>query len=640
MKSVNRTISTIIVFFVSLVIYFMTTSPDLSFTDSGELAAVCCKLGIAHPSGYPLFSMLGYLWTLLPLPFTKIYSLNLFASFLTAASAGVFFNLNYSLIKYLNNLLPEKKGQSKKLKLHDSKHSKPAINQINESSIAILSLIVAFIFAFSSTVWSQAEAIEVYPLQVFIICLVLYTFVEAMTLQHGTKEMKLMTAAFLLGLGFTNHLTTMLLILPVIFLYFIPPKTNAEPVNNKFKFLFILFIPFFLALSLYIYMPLRSAALPDLNWGWVHRSFQKFLYHVQGKQYQVWMFSGLATIKQNFSKFLELIPYQLGWVGIATLLTGLWYGYKLSKPIFWFLIILITSCLLYTLNYSIHDIDTYFIQAFIGIILFSGIGIFFIIRKFQKILIVFFIIPVLCIMMNFTENNNSKNYLVPEYTRIMIDNLEPNAIIISSQWDYFCSAFWYKQRVEGYRADVTLIEQELLRRTWYINQFRVWYPQVYDSSRSEVDLFMQDLEIFESGGNYNPASIQSRYVAMLNSFIDKNYNKRPIYVTLDIIDKEPDVARNYFKAPIGFAFRLYKNTTISKINIDNINIDKFLLSSRGKTDHLSIGIVEIASVNLANMGRYALNSGQRKEAEEAFRLAIRANPNNNTAAEGLRLLNK
>ena len=63
-------------FFV-LIIYLITIAPSVVQIDSGELAAVQATLGIAHPTGYPLFTIIGYIFSLIPLPFTKIYQLNL-----------------------------------------------------------------------------------------------------------------------------------------------------------------------------------------------------------------------------------------------------------------------------------------------------------------------------------------------------------------------------------------------------------------------------------------------------------------------------------------------------------------------------------------------------------------------------------
>ncbi|MEZ4651898.1 MAG: DUF2723 domain-containing protein [Candidatus Eisenbacteria bacterium] len=42
-----------------LVLYLTTLQRDVGIIDSGELAGVAARLGVAHPTGYPLYSMLG-----------------------------------------------------------------------------------------------------------------------------------------------------------------------------------------------------------------------------------------------------------------------------------------------------------------------------------------------------------------------------------------------------------------------------------------------------------------------------------------------------------------------------------------------------------------------------------------------------
>ena len=68
---------------VSLTVFFIymtTLAPSVLHIDAGELAAVQATLGIAHPTGYPLFTILGYLFLLIPLPFAKIFSANILSS--------------------------------------------------------------------------------------------------------------------------------------------------------------------------------------------------------------------------------------------------------------------------------------------------------------------------------------------------------------------------------------------------------------------------------------------------------------------------------------------------------------------------------------------------------------------------------
>jgi hypothetical protein len=65
---------------IIFIFYFTSIAPSVVQIDSGELAAVQCTLGIAHPTGYPLFTILGYLFSLIPLPFSKIFQLNILSA--------------------------------------------------------------------------------------------------------------------------------------------------------------------------------------------------------------------------------------------------------------------------------------------------------------------------------------------------------------------------------------------------------------------------------------------------------------------------------------------------------------------------------------------------------------------------------
>ncbi|MBK6680559.1 MAG: DUF2723 domain-containing protein [Ignavibacteriales bacterium] len=82
------------------IIYFSTMAPSVLQIDTGELAAAQALPGIAHPTGYPLFTMLGWLFSLIPLPVSTIFQLNLFAAITT--TVGVYFFIK-SIYYILNN---------------------------------------------------------------------------------------------------------------------------------------------------------------------------------------------------------------------------------------------------------------------------------------------------------------------------------------------------------------------------------------------------------------------------------------------------------------------------------------------------------------------------------------------------------
>jgi len=88
--------------FVVFIVYLFTLAPSVVQIDSGELAAVQATLGIAHPTGYPLFTIIGYIFSLIPLPFTIIYQLNLLAAVFCSAGIAVFVYTAKLLLDNLN----------------------------------------------------------------------------------------------------------------------------------------------------------------------------------------------------------------------------------------------------------------------------------------------------------------------------------------------------------------------------------------------------------------------------------------------------------------------------------------------------------------------------------------------------------
>jgi len=629
MKNKKNLIFTIAVFIIALCVYIPTAAPDVSFIDCGELAAVCSTLGIAHPSGYPLFTLIGYLWTHLPVPFTEVYWLNILSSVLTAAAAAMFFNL---LLLIFNNLRLTKKNSGKK-------HI--AVPESDSSGSSFLVYTTAFIisiaFAFARTVWAQANTIEVYSLQIFLLTTIFYLFLKASFARERSRHLFL-AAGFVFGLGMSNHLTTMFSLPALLFLYFKQPGEKFSFGKDKLKFIGFIAIFILLGLSFYLYLPLRSSAEPTFNWGWVHRSLEKFLYHFQGKQYQIWMFSGSEFMKDNFFKFIKLLPLQFGWVGLAPLCYGVYVVFRASKELFWFLWLIIIVYLLYTLNYSIPDIDNYFIPVFLGLWLFAAAGLYAFARMNKKLVYAFVLIPLLSFALNLEENNYSGDCMAAEYTRIMTDNLEPDAVIISSQWDYFVSPFFYKQKVENLRPDITIIDPELVRRTWYQLTLEKWYPDLMAKCKPQREAFMRDLEVFEKfGAEKAPPSIQANYEAFLNCIIDSSIAaSRPVYITIEFFDKEKHIGAAYRKYPQGFALRLMKPTDTIAPSLDKIDISKLIKSAKDIGGRLPEAISTIVSVNIANIGKAALSEKNFDLAAKAFKTALEANPANREAQAGLK----
>jgi len=619
----------ILLFVITFIVYSFTTAPDVMFTDSGELSSAAATLGVSHPTGYPLFTILGFLWSKLPMGVSIILQMNLFSVFWAALSSIIIYlisNLvieNYSLFKIENNNTNIKNSKNSLSKTKENKKLKKNtiiteilvnnenknVNEVdnvidsihsNPTNVNLFSFLISLCFSFSLTLWAQTTSIEVYTLHFFMFSLIYY-FILQIYIQYKQNINyinNLYLLSFLIGLSFTNHLSTVLIIPGVLYFYFfILSDTNITAKLKQFPKIVVFLL---LGLSVYLYLPINSASDPLFNWGEVSDSFYKFYYHISGKQYQVWLFSDSAVFWSNIGKFFTLLPIQFGIIGLIVILFGLSTLFKMNKSIFLFLIINFFVSLIYVCGYTIHDIDSYFLTPLfpLFIVFIFGVTHYIFIsnipinsttsnnsKKSNFIIGFLSLILLINFTINYNINNQNDNYLVKDYTMNLTQNLEPKAIIITAQWDYFVSAFWYYQKITGYRTDIVLIEKELLRRTWYYKHLEKWYPKVYNNSKTEIDDFLVELNKFEKNENYNPIMIQTKFITLLNSFIDKNIKNRPVYLTNDVaFGENNEIGKNYTKVPVGFAFKL-DNESITNVpnsntnnNADNNNNNKYYTS--------------------------------------------------------------
>lgn len=87
----------LVVFTCVFAVYIRTLHPSLPGGDSGELITAAYELGVAHPPGYPLFTLLAKLVIVL-LPIGSVaYRVNLLCSFFGAVAASLLFSTSVRL---------------------------------------------------------------------------------------------------------------------------------------------------------------------------------------------------------------------------------------------------------------------------------------------------------------------------------------------------------------------------------------------------------------------------------------------------------------------------------------------------------------------------------------------------------------
>src|SRR3989344_5887507 len=76
-------------FFFTFLIYIKGISPSVYGGDSGDVILAAWFGGVAHPPGYPLNTMIGWVFTHLPITSNVAFKANLMAAFLHAAVVAV-----------------------------------------------------------------------------------------------------------------------------------------------------------------------------------------------------------------------------------------------------------------------------------------------------------------------------------------------------------------------------------------------------------------------------------------------------------------------------------------------------------------------------------------------------------------------
>ncbi|MFM8569201.1 MAG: DUF2723 domain-containing protein, partial [Candidatus Kapaibacterium sp.] len=632
---------------VSLLLYTTTMIPHVGFTDSGELAGACASLGVAHPTGYPLFVLIGHLWTLLPLPLSVIVKMNLFAAACTAFSASMMFLLLHLMLEWWDvtgltrpSLRP---SVAKRQRKRSPDEQVPATTEDagppSDSIRCLVAAAGALLYAFARTVWDQAVGIEVYSLHLALITSTLFLACKGIL---RSSDRTLYAAALLLGLSFTNHLTTILLVIPLTVLFFFPPRGTADlPSERMRRFLQLLGIVAACSL-IYGSLPLISRGDPLFNWGSVHRGWEQFSYHVFGKQYSVWMFSDEpgATRKQ-FAVFASLLPHNLAYIGIALSVAG--FILLLRTPSRRAMgVFLLSSCICgvgYSVNYSIPDIDSYFLSTFIALICSATLAVYAMLRSAPAAAYAFMLLPIVSVVDNKQVCDQSGNTLVRDYVHCMIDPLPTGSVVVSQQWDYLCSAFWYMQQVEGFRTDVVLIEKELLRRTWYPLQLSRWYPSFMATVKAPLDSYLTDLRDFERDSKEfmsdprRSASIQTKFIALLNSFVSNALLERhPVFATQEVLQSEAGFAADYTLSAFGLAVRIHTDPAPSLCDATRLPLQPFLSSAqRVNRTRLEKDIVSLASMELLNNVNVALALGDTPAAQWYARQATAVDPTNQRA---------
>ena len=275
MKRAPQAFDDLCVAVLALVVYLATLAPTVPTGDSGELITAAATLSLAHPTGYPLYLLLGHAFIRVFGFLSPAVAMNLFSA-LAAVGACL-------VVRRLVETLTRDR---------------------------ITSVATALLFAFSASLWSQATAARVYALGALLLALAL---LELVRLREGNGG-SLGRACLWFGLGMANHTVTIVLA-PLLLIAAFRFETRW---SARIKAA-LLSLP---GAALYAYIPIVASSDPVQNWG-DPTSWDRLLSYLTRESFWSKRYVDQADdLWLVAAHYLDRIPAELTWAGTALLLCG------------------------------------------------------------------------------------------------------------------------------------------------------------------------------------------------------------------------------------------------------------------------------------------------------------------------------
>ncbi len=178
--------------------FFHHMAPEVTLQDSGELVTGAFTFGVPHPPGYPLWALLGFVWSHFIVPFgNPAWRIGTLSAVTGAATVGVMALVMIRTIRLLLRSLPWSE----------------AIGERTADWIAAtIGFSSAVLFGFNRGVWLWACVSEMRVLNVFSFILISATFMAWML--QPKRRGCLYATLLLLGLSLANHQTIAVMAAP------------------------------------------------------------------------------------------------------------------------------------------------------------------------------------------------------------------------------------------------------------------------------------------------------------------------------------------------------------------------------------------------------------------------------------------
>jgi tetratricopeptide (TPR) repeat protein len=409
------------------VVYALGACRTIYVGDSGELVTAVAVLGIPHPSGYPLYVLLGKLWTV-ALPFGSIaFRMSLFSAVCAAAACGVLYRV------------------------------------ARETGLAApAALLSALLLAFSPTFWAEANVQRVYGLNALFVAGATLLAVRWHAAVDEARRRRLFIAAlFVAGLGATNH--TFMAVWAVAFVAF-AVATRRELVERPRK-LAVGGLAFAVGLLPYLYLPIRSRQDPVLDWG-NPEGLRSLVDVVTRRDFWERRFlENPADLVPIAADFVSGFYQEIGLPGVLLAVLGVAAAMRAQAQRRLLLLpalVVLGNLAALALHGSRSDIfiwHRYAIPSYVMLAWVAGWGGALVMAKLPKRLgLLMLAVPLAMLVRGFPAQDRSRYRIAEDFSRTLLQTLPPGAHLAASD-DNILFVLMYLHLVEEVRPDVDLILQ-------------------------------------------------------------------------------------------------------------------------------------------------------------------------------------
>ena len=432
-----------LLFTASFIAYVLCLGPGAYWIDSGELAGAGASLGLAHPPGQPLYSILAY--TAAQLPIGTI-------GFRISMVSGLFASLSVVLVYDLV------------LCCLNKTHREPAVHRAFAG-------VAALAFACSGGLILQAVRAEVYTLNLAILLFALRLAFECRSRAPAYDISHMLKIAFLLSLGLANHHLLVIAFFPPLLIWLFHERAGREAARKHGLSILLVGISGFIV---YAYLPLRALTDPLFNFG-DPRTFDRFIDVVTARSFQGSVGGESVDFSENVLAAVDMLSVSLSSTLIVLSIVGSVLVARIDRWVFITLMVAIASNLatklVMVLDPANPDAAGYFLPSMALLSVLGGTGLALIFGRPRPVAKIAAATGGLFLawvtfdgsvdhFSRYTQTDTRSPAVVDTW---LVKDMPPGSILMPIHPQLSFNRL-YHASIDGYRPDVLTVHQSMDRR--------------------------------------------------------------------------------------------------------------------------------------------------------------------------------